>query len=519
MMIFKITLLSICATLALSADNFKLRPGHVAVVYNSAIPESQDLAETYAQLRKIPAGNLIGIRMPQDPDISRSVFEQRIRKPLRDEFTRRQWWALAKDANGINLPTRCDIRCIALMKGTPLRIKREGITLTDEQKTVQFFENNEASVDSELALLGVHDYPIGSAIPNRYFNKTTSIVESPIEFMMLVGRIDAKDYSTCTRMILDALTAEKEGLWGKTYLDFSRKTGAFKVGDDWIEGITKRSMKQGIPIITDRNKNTFTTNYPMSDAALYFGWYTFHRNGPFLNPKMTFKKGAVAVHLHSLSAGQLTDPSKNWSAALLDRGAAATLGNTWEPYLQMTHNFDIFHNRLLRGFTLIEAAFMSVPVLSWQNVVLGDPLYRPFADFSEPPQDLSMDKEYKAIRLAHLQWTDPVELTPKLRNLAAKLSSGTIYEAMGYGLLESKQFDAASAFFQSAGINYPSRADKLRQILNQIEIERRRNAPQKAVQLLRQSLSHYQDIPEGKSVDGLLTILDPPPPTQTKPNN
>lgn len=500
-----------------AANQFPLRPGHVAVVYNSAIPESRELAETYAQLRRIPARNLVGIKMPQQQDVDRTVYEQKIRDPLREEFTKRKWWTLAKDPNGIILPNQSTIRCLALMKGVPLRIRRAPLPPAEAEKKVQFGKNNEASVDSELSLLGVEGYPIGSAVPNRFFNKTISFVESPLQFMLLVGRIDAKNYETCTRMILDALDTEKEGLWGRTYIDFSRKVGAYKAGDDWLEGIVKRSQKAGLPVITDRNKDTFTTNYPMLDASLYFGWYTTNRNGPFLNPKMKFRKGAVAVHLHSLSAAQLINPAVNWSSALLDRGAAATLGNTWEPYLQMTHNFDIFHDRLLKGYSLIESAYMAINVLSWQGVVLGDPLYRPFINFEKPPQDLSKSKEYKAIRLAHLQWTNPTKLTPKLRGVADKLNSGTIYEGMGYGLLESKQYDAAFAFFQSARGNFTSKPDKLRQVLNQVEVLRRRGDPKKALLMLYEWRKRYQDLPEGKAIVGLINIMDPPPPPPTHP--
>ncbi|MGC6426610.1 MAG: TIGR03790 family protein [Akkermansiaceae bacterium] len=511
--LFSFLLLSVLAT----ANQFPLRPGHVAVVYNSAIPKSRELAETYAQLRRIPAGNLIGIDVPKEQDVSREVFERKIRDPLREQFTKRQWWTLAKDQNGTILPTQSTIRSMAIMKGVPLRIRRTPPPASEADNKAQFHQHNEAAVDSELALLGVQGYPIGSAIPNQYFNKTTSFVESPLQFILLVGRIDAKDYDTCTRMILDALETEKEGLWGRTYLDFSLKVGAYKEGDTWLERITKRAQKAGFPVVTERTKDTFTTNYPMTDAALYFGWYTPHRNGPFLNPKMKFRKGAIAVHLHSLSAAQLGNPAVNWSTGLLDRGAAATLGNTWEPYLQMSHNFDIFHDRLLKGYSLVESAYMAIKVLSWQGVVLGDPLYRPFLNFAKPPQDLSTDKAYKAIRLAHLQWSDPVELTPKLRGAAARMNSGIIYEGMGFGLLEAKQYDAASAFFQSARKHYSSKADQLRQILNQVGSKRRQNKPQKALEILRKWRPIYKDIPEVKSIDGLITILDPPPPPPTKP--
>ena len=42
-----------------------IAPESVAVVYNSNIPESVDLAAHYAQMRNIPAQNLIGIPLPE----------------------------------------------------------------------------------------------------------------------------------------------------------------------------------------------------------------------------------------------------------------------------------------------------------------------------------------------------------------------------------------------------------------------------------------------------------------------
>ena len=91
------------------------------------------------------------------------------------------------------------------------------------------------------------------------------------------------------------------------------------------------------------------TNFPLRDTALYFGWYDWNVNGPFANPNFKFKRGAVAVHLHSFSATQLRDATKNWCAPLLAKGAAATLGNVYEPYLALTHHFDIFNARLMAG--------------------------------------------------------------------------------------------------------------------------------------------------------------------------
>ena len=63
------------------------------------------------------------------------------------------------------------------------------------------------------------------------------------------------------------------------------------------------------------------------------------------------------------------------------KGAAASIGNVYEPYLQFTAQLDIFNDRLLHGFTFAESAYMSMRVLSWMSVMVGDPLYRPYASW------------------------------------------------------------------------------------------------------------------------------------------
>ena len=65
--------------------------------------------------------------------------------------------------------------------------------------------------------------------------------------------------------------------------------------------------------------------------------------------------------------------TEQWTGPLLLRGAAATLGNVWEPCLAVTCYFDLFNQRLLSGATLAKAAWFASPGLSWMQVVLGDP--------------------------------------------------------------------------------------------------------------------------------------------------
>ena len=493
-----------------------LLPGQVVVVYNSTLPESQELAEFYALNRRIPTTNLIGLEVTEKATIDRETYESKIRKPLVKKFVENKWWQVGKNQNGNAVPLQTEIRCMVLLKGIPLRISRSPIPESEEAEKRQFKKQNEASIDSELSIMGALEHPIGGVIPNPCFQKEVSAATNPAAFMTMVGRIDANTYDHCKRMVLDALDVEKEGLWGRTYLDLWTRGANYKLGDDWIENIAKASINLATPTIVDRMKNTFVTNYPMRDAAIYFGWYTQHRNGPFLNDEMKFQKGAIAVHLHSFSGAQLLNPAKNWSVGLIDRGAAATLGNVWEPYLGLSHHFDIFYDRLLKGYTLVEAAYMSINVLSWQNIVIGDPLYRPFKTTTVRPDAMVKDRDYKLIRYAQTKFPDPKVRLTQLLKAAEKTKSGTVYEMIAFHTLEGGQSDQAIKGFKRAKELFTDPADKLRQDLHLVELERRRKDTKAAIAILKKAKAAYKDIPEVKAIDGLLTILDPPAPPPTK---
>ena len=121
----------------------------------------------------------------------------------------------------------------------------------------------------------------------------------------------------------------------------------------------------------------------MTDCALYYGWYAGSVAGPFIQSDFRFVPGAIAVHIHSFSASTLRDPGGGWVGPLLTKGAAASLGNVYEPYLQFTSHLDMFNDRLLHGFTFAESAYMSTRAVSWMSVMVGDPLYRPFASWNQ----------------------------------------------------------------------------------------------------------------------------------------
>lgn len=491
-------------------------PEEVVIVYNQDVDRGKELAEFYAVSRRIPPSNIVALSCTEKATIDRKTYEEKIRNPLRKKFIEAGWWTMGKNSQEILAPIKSSVRYLVVLKGMPLRISRQKLPEGEEVPKTPHADKNEAAIDSELSFMGISDYPIGGPLPNPYFNKDHAFSNQPGFFQLLVGRIDAPTFEHCQRMILDALDVEKSGLWGRAYVDFANKGGNYAIGDQWMEGISKLALEAGIPTVVDKTKDTFVTNYPMTDAALYFGWYTQHRNGPFLNEKMTFKPGAIAVHLHSFSAAQLLNPAQNWSAGLIDRGAAATLGNTWEPYLQLSHNFEIFFDRLLKGYTLVEASSMAMNAVSWQNIVIGDPLYRPFKISADQIKDFEKDLAFKALRLAQSKWPDPTEREQELVKAADRMKSGSFHEFFGYQALEAGDHEAAAKSFKQAGPLFKEPADKLRQLLNLVEIQRRKKETAVALQILRSAKASFKDLPEATAIDGLITILDPPAPPPAK---
>jgi uncharacterized protein (TIGR03790 family) len=503
------------------------RPESVAVLYNSAVPESRQLAELYRDARGIPPENLIGLEMPAAADVSRADYEQKIAAPLRREFDTRGWWKRGRDPEGLTLPIANDIRVLVTMRGVPLRIQArpkpelpapaQGSPAPPAPAAPKdpLAGRDEAAVDSELAMFGVEGVPTEGVLQNRYYKSDCKINDARLPFLILTARIDAASHATCERMIRDALETEESGLWGMAYVDIANK---FPQGDQWLETLAAASSRAGIPTVIDRFNETLPKNYPMADAAMYFGWYDGNVSGPFLNPQFKFRKGAVAAHLHSFSAAQMSNPNSHWCAPLLERGAAVTLGNVFEPYLHLTHDLGLLHQRLLDGFSWVEACWMAMPVTSWQGVILGDPLYRPFKHLAGTGSVRKEDKPFRALRAATLQWAgNPAERRAQLDKAAARLNSGTFHEAVGLELVQQGLTAEAAMRFRNAKAAYVRTEDKMRQDFHIIAIDRAANRKDLALRGLRDAQAIYGPIPEAESLAAWILILDPPPPPPASP--
>lgn len=345
-----------------------------AVVFNPDYPGSAELARYYAGKRGIAKERIIGLRCSQEDSMSRAEFDTQLRKPLLQLLQSKGWWISAPGAKAVRTPAVLapTVRVLVLMRGVPFQIRRNAPNPKQS-------EEDEASVDSELTALGLNAPPVKGGVRNPYFDQPARFPHSQrAEGLLIVGRLDGPDDATVRRMIDDAIAAEQSGLLGRAVIDLSQKTGAYQEGEDWLKRSAETYKRAGIPLFIDREEPVLRDAWPLPDTILYFGWYTDHITGALASPRFRFKRGAIACHLHSFSASIIRSHEKAWAGPLLSKGAAVSFGNVFEPYLSLTLHFDVFNKRLLEGFTVGEAAWNATPALSWMNVVLGDPLYRPF---------------------------------------------------------------------------------------------------------------------------------------------
>jgi uncharacterized protein (TIGR03790 family) len=422
----------------------------VLVVYNEAEPESKPLAEYYAQRRGVPASQICPIHVRNAETITRKEFNEQIREPIRrflNDHGLLFQLPLKINLPGIGpttIPETYDnkITFVALIYGVPLRIESDpGLKEPAiDAKTQLEPRRDEAAVDSELTWLPNAGLRLSLWAPNPFFNKSPPVFDEALNHkMVLVSRLDGPDAKTVRRMIDDALATERTGLLGRCYIDAQgNQNGAYAEGDRWIKDTGKLLRAAGFETEIDEKPALFDENYRMKDAAVYAGWYAPDIAGPFKRADFKFRPGAIAYHLHSLSAFTMRTRTDSWAAPLLARGAVASFGNVWEPYLLLTPHVDLFFKRLLAGASFAEAGWYSEPGLSWQTTFVGDPLYRPFAlsvdsQIARLEADKNPDVAWAYLRKINLLLAtgDTVAAEKLCAEKAAALHSEVLIEKLG----------------------------------------------------------------------------------------
>lgn len=386
-----------------SAPVHALEPNEILVVANSDHAASVRLARYYCEKRGLPPERVVPVSLgPALRDsISRDDYEKRLANPIRRILTTR--------------PDMAGIKCLVTTYGVPFRVGQRGPLpgsearlkelrrllqqeeeavgeleargLSDSpehdarvrRKTLAQMEINRvmgaetgASVDSELSLVLFGPYELYRWQPNLLRTYGPHAIKT-----LMVCRLDGPNYGIAKGLIDKALVAEAKGLAGNAYID-SRgivNETAYGYYDQSLRDLALLTRSQTHLQVTEETTGELFAPGSCPETALYCGWYSVSKYVDAFD----FVQGAVGFHIASYEAASLHDPnSSRWCTAMLRDGITATLGPVAEPYLHAFPEPRAFFGELFEGNCLVEAFYYTKPFNSWQLVLIGDPLYKPF---------------------------------------------------------------------------------------------------------------------------------------------
>jgi uncharacterized protein (TIGR03790 family) len=382
-----------------------LEPKEILVIANSDNETSMRIARYYCQKREVPTENIFAVPLGAEfrDTISRDDYDKRLAGPIREKL-------FSPGFAG-------EIRCLLTTYGAPYKVGPRG-PLKDlegklnelrglaeqekdaieklrsaaggteskevEQKRKRLIQlqleidringkETAASVDSELSLVLYRNYELYRWQRNVLKNN----VHGWDFGTLMVSRLDGPDYTIVKGLVDKALAAEKSGLEGVAYIDSRGLT------TDDLPGYFDRSLRD-LAVLTrlrtqllvkEENTGKLFALKECPRTAVYCGWYSLRNYVDAFD----FVDGAVGFHISSFEAVNLHDPnSSQWCPAMLRDGITATLGAVAEPYLHSFPEPKAFFQELFNGSCLVEAFYRTKPFNSWQLILIGDPLYRPF---------------------------------------------------------------------------------------------------------------------------------------------
>lgn len=354
---FKLALLVGAAALG-----FAQKPENVLVVINQASTFSKSIGDYYILKRHVPLANVCTLNTPPDEDISRDDFQKKIVAPMSTFLHTRH--------------LEDKILYVVTTSGVPLRI---------QGSSGKFAEA--ASVDSELTLLYSdmrgRPHPLPAGIPNPFFGRTDAPFRHPDFPIYLVTRLAGYDFGDVKRIIDRALEAHNRG---KFVIDL--KSSDNTSGNRWLRDAARALPKDRV--VLDESPKVL---YNEHDVIGYASWGSNDPDRKQRHLGFQWLPGAILTEYVSTNARTFARPPDSWNigaweaaksffagspqtltADYIHDGVTGASGHVLEPFLGYTPRPDILLPAYYHGRNLAESYYLSIRLLSWMNIVVGDPL-------------------------------------------------------------------------------------------------------------------------------------------------
>jgi uncharacterized protein (TIGR03790 family) len=348
---------------AVSSSALSQTAANVMVVVNKRSDLSKRIGQYYVHKREIPLANVCQIDMAGEETITRDIYEREIKGPVGG--------CLQK--NGL----RESILYIVLTQGVPLRVSGKEAALQSEY----------AAVDSELTLLYEElmgkTYPIAGPVENPYFGHVDVAFRHPNFKIYLVTRLAGFDFADIQGLIDRSLIAKDVGNF---VVDVRADNNT--EGNGWLRQ-TAALLPQKRLIVDDTAKVLYDLKNVIGYASWGFNDPDRHRR----TVGFQWLPGAIATEFVSTNGRTFARPPQAWTignwkdantwfygspqdltADFVHEGATGVSGQIGEPYLPFCPRPAYVLPAYANGRNLAESFYAGIMGLSWQNIVIGDPL-------------------------------------------------------------------------------------------------------------------------------------------------
>lgn len=337
-------------------------PDSVLIVVNQTSALSRKIGEYYAERRRIPASNICRLNAGAGEEISRSDFDDQIARPIQNYL------------RGHKLTEK--VLYIVTTAGVPLKV-RGNLGMSAEA----------ASVDSELTLLyfDLHGraHPLPAGIANPFFGKTNAQFRHPDFPIYLVTRLAGFDFDDVKGLIDRALVASNRG---KFVIDLKGSDNT--LGNKWLLQATQQLPRDRV--ILDKSRTVLER---VADVIAYASWGSNDPDRKQRHLGFHWLPGAIMTEYVSTDGRTFARPPDDWNigawgnakatfagspqsltADYIHEGVTGASGHVYEPYLQFTPRPNILLPAYYSGRNLAESYYLAIPMLSWMNIVVGDPM-------------------------------------------------------------------------------------------------------------------------------------------------
>ncbi len=338
------------------------KPENVLLVVNDRSSVSRVAGEYYSRKRTIPEQNICRIKVSDAEEVNRETYDSSIATPI------------SKCLKSKNLVEQ--VLYMVTTLGVPLRIS--GVLGRDGEM---------AAVDSELTLLyaELHGQPhaLKGPLANPFFDHAKEPFSHPRFPMYLVTRLAGYDFADIKGLVDRAQQARNTGNF---VIDM--KNGSDEPGEDWL-----RDAAVKLPQAREIVDSTTTVLYDLKNVIGYAAWGSNDSNRHRRQLGFKWLPGAIMTEYVSTNARTFARPPEKWTigtwkdkatwfagapqtmtADYIHEGVTGASGHVAEPFLQFCPRPSILLPAYYSGRTLAESYYLSIPAVSWQNIVIGDPL-------------------------------------------------------------------------------------------------------------------------------------------------